>query len=280
LLKSDDANVRSNAVIALGDFKDKVMLPYIFDALKDPNIEVKTNAVLALENFKDDTVINALISSLNDADIRQNVVVALSKYDDINIFSKIPVKNNPSLISAVIGLNPNMPLSVEAVSLSNLYSKIELKNLDEIIQTPLPNLGPDIYGTKAVAYVDDYGLPKIAFLTETVNTHHRHALAVLVGGEKGQYIYDGNYDLTADVLARSTAYELQYDRTTGQIIGIKRDAQTVKEQVRRNIKIQKGLIDMMDDAFLENIDESILENLISSDQPMITPLQGFEELIA
>ena len=176
-------------------------------------------------------------------------------------------------IGQVIGANP----STGEVSKGNLYSKIGESNLEEVFQTPLPGVGPDIYGTKAVVYIDDYGNPQVAFLTETVNTHHRHVLAFLIGGETGENVYGGEY--TGDVLYRSQGYELQYDRAKGQIIGVKRDSQITTQQISRNIMLDKFMVDKMDNALLGNIDDKMLEDLLSSNKKIITEISGFEELM-
>ena len=233
-------------------------------------------------------MVNAMGSSKLDLLTAKNSVLILVDYQP-GMFKGVSSGDRTSIKNAAVAAAKALPIgqvtgknpSTNEVSISNLYDRIDMFNINEIFQTPLDEetYGSNVYGGKAVAYFDDYGNVDVAFLTETVNTYHRHALAFLVGGEKGDFIYNGLYDRAADVFARSTAYEIQYDKTTGQIIGIKRDAQTVKQQISTSARIQKSMLDALDNAFLESIDERILTNLLSSEEEIITEPSGFSELV-
>jgi len=152
---------------------------------------------------------------------------------------------------------------------SNLYDSVTPENIDEIFQNQLESIGPNIYGGKAVAYIHDDGRVQVAFLTETVNTHHRHALGTITGGEKGNLVYNGQYDnyLIADIPSRSFGFEFQYDRSSGKIIGIQASSQISNVQKAKGATgwtLPEHLVnhveqEMLDKIDLDLIDESLVD---------------------
>ena len=149
---------------------------------------------------------------------------------------------------------------------SPLYDRVGMKNRDEVFQLSLEeSLGPGIYGGKAVAYVKDDGTIATIFLTETGKTHHRHALAEVIGGEKGHLVYGGlfNDPRLADLPERTFGFEFQYDKNKGKIISINHKSQVTTIQISkgaRGWKLKKGVVDRVEQELLDQIDPLLFDD--------------------
>lgn len=177
-------------------------------------------------------------------------------------------KNLENLVSYVIGKNP----STKELSRSPLYSKVDSHNIKEIFQTPLEHkFGKNIKGAKAIVYCSADGSYHTAFLTETVNTHHRHAAATvarLVEGvnfndpsyldKKADALYEGNSARSCELLTQCAGYQLQYDTEKNSIVGIQHDSWITNEQQRCGRKLSGVMEEDMMLELLSNIDEKYL----------------------
>ena len=151
------------------------------------------------------------------------------------------------LITEVVGVHP---LSGEQCQ-SSLYSKICDDTVDEIFQTDLSHkFGEGIKGAKAVIYYDELEGYKVAFLTEAVITHHRHAAATIAGLEdqRAQALYHGDYSKIHDLLDRVAGFEIQYDTQNKKIVGIQQDSWITKRQMNYDRVLRK---DMQEEMLLE-----------------------------
>ncbi|MBS3127183.1 hypothetical protein J4228_03390 [Candidatus Woesearchaeota archaeon] len=160
----------------------------------------------------------------------------------------------PKVVSKVQGYGPA----------SNLYDRVSPENINEVFQNKLELLGPDIYGAKAVAYVHDDGSIQVVFLTESDKTHHRHALGTIIGGEKGELVYNGKYGdfLAADIADRSFGFEFQYDASKGKIIGIEHSSQITRVQFEKGKtgwKLSDSVVDTVEEQVLEKIDLDLFD---------------------
>jgi len=181
-----------------------------------------------------------------------------------------PIKEPPILLGEITKIHP---ITKEETT-SKVYRNIVLENVDELFQTNLEkDYGPDVYGTKAAVYFNDYGSFSLGFLTETEAVHHPHLIGMLVGGDKGKQI-DSMLTYPEDVLTRSAGYQIQYNRKTGQIVGIDMDSHITSSQRGRQTLLRQSMIDSLDEALLDSIDESLLEQLLLSDTPLINIRPG------
>jgi hypothetical protein len=161
------------------------------------------------------------------------------------------------LIGQVVGVHP---VSGET-KVSEMYSRITEETIDDIFQTDLSHkFGEQVKGAKAVVYADYYGKYHVAFLTESVYTHHRHAAATLVGVDnpRAKALYEGDYDQVHDLLDRIAGFELQLDAQTGQIIGIQQDSWITKRQKDRGRIVSSTMQEEMVLELLSSIDPSFL----------------------
>ncbi|MBW3022041.1 glycosyltransferase [Candidatus Woesearchaeota archaeon] len=145
--------------------------------------------------------------------------------------------------------------------ISPMYGILNRANAAEVFSRDLgEKIAPGMYGGKAVIYRDDLGKLNIAFMTETKSTHHRHALATLVGLENpgSQRFYDGDLDSpeSASLLQRSAGFEFLYDANKGEIIDIRQDSWITKRQIERGIQVSD--IENFVLTLFENIDEDLL----------------------
>lgn len=164
--------------------------------------------------------------------------------------------NNPQLISEVEGYG----------TVSYLYDRVSRNNIDEIFQFNLEEkFGPNIFGGKAVAYINDDGSVSIAFMTESERTHHRHALGTIIGGEKGRLVYNGEYDnyLISDLTSRAFGFEFQYDTLSGKIIGMQESSQITNLQKNRGVggwTLQRSVVENIEKKLLEKIDPELFDD--------------------
>jgi|GEM_PF-5224135 len=197
----------------------------------------------------------------------------------IQIIEKVSI---PILIGEITKIDPITKKEIT----SELYKNIVKENADEIFQTRLPKfgilplpplleeiLGGEIYGTKATVYFNDYGKFDVAFQTEAEIIHHPHTLGKLVEGEKGKEI-DLTLQYPEDVLTRSAGYQLQYNKKKGQIIGIQMDSHITNRQMGLQVPIRENMLKLLNEALLENIDESLLEYLLIVEKPLIEVPSG------
>jgi hypothetical protein len=129
---------------------------------------------------------------------------------------------------------------------SPLYARVTAENVDEIFQTDLTKLfGQGIAGAKGIVYQDYSGKYHVAFLTEAIDTHHRHAAATVARLKDGMglddpsflnaradALYEGDSEKSCELLTKCAGFELQYDKNKKKIIGIKQDSWLTKEQRR------------------------------------------------
>ncbi|MBM3230033.1 hypothetical protein FJZ22_00010 [Candidatus Pacearchaeota archaeon] len=172
------------------------------------------------------------------------------------------------LVGYVKGINP----ITKHESHSPLYAKITEKNILQIFQTPLEHkYGENIKGAKAIVYKAYDGKYHTAFLTEAIDTHHRHAVATvarLVEGvklsdssyidKKADALYEGNTNKSCDLLTQCAGFELQYDPAQKKIVGIQQDSWLTKEQQRCGRKISREVEEDMILELLSNINEKYL----------------------
>ncbi|MDP3734516.1 MAG: hypothetical protein Q8R37_04770 [Nanoarchaeota archaeon] len=150
-------------------------------------------------------------------------------------------------------------------TVSNLYDSITPQNIDEIFQLKLESLGSDVYGGKAIAYIHDDGSVIVVFLTETEKTHHRHALGTIIGGERGDLVYDGQYQnyLIADIPNRAFGFEFQFDKVKRKIIGIEASSQISNVQKAKGATgwtLQEDVVSFVEQEMLEKIDLDLIDD--------------------
>ena len=187
------------------------------------------------------------------------------------------VKPEPSSLIGLRVLEPTGKFT------SDLYSSISRGNFEEIFQNDLSSvIRPGVKGTKAVIYEDYAGNYHVAFMTETINVHHRHTAATLAeftdkklftGKELKEFtkkieaIYNGDYSRAGDLLNKMSGFELQFDSATGKIYGIKQDSQLTKQQISLN----RGLSQKEQKArvleLFDKIDQSLLNEELKSLSP-------------
>ena len=179
-----------------------------------------------------------------------------------------------NLVGYVKGANP----ITKHKSHSPLYAKITERNIFEIFQTPLEKkYGKDIKGAKAIVYQAYDGSYHTAFLTEAIDTHHRHAAATvarLVEGvkfsdssyidKKADALYEGNPDKSCELLTQCAGFELQYDPVQQKIVGIQQDSWLTKEQQRCGRKVSREVEEDMILELLSNINEKYLSKGIKN----------------
>ena len=148
---------------------------------------------------------------------------------------------------------------------SRLYDRVGKRNMDEVFQLSLEkSLGPNMYGGKAAAYVKDDGTIAVVFLTETGKTHHQHALANIIGGEKGKPVYERRYDdpLLADLADRAFGFEFLFDKKRGKIIDIKHKSQITTIQIGKGVggwRLNENVIDTVEQQLLNKIDPELFD---------------------
>ncbi|HLC66423.1 MAG TPA: hypothetical protein VJK52_02180, partial [Candidatus Nanoarchaeia archaeon] len=182
-------------------------------------------------------------------------------------------------LTTVHGVNPIT--GHESTSL--LYSKLTASNLEQVFQTPIAN---GLRGTKAIVYQSYDGDYYPAFLTEIIDTHHRHAAATVaqlidnaIGGEdfnkKTQALYDGNSDRAGELLTKVAGFELQYDPSSGRIIAIQQDSWLTKEQQRTgralNPVIEEDMILALFEAIRPSLLSTSLQNLDNVEEMLAAP---------
>jgi len=81
LLKDENWEVRVRAIRAVGDAKDRTLLPEIHAALSDANLEIRESAGRVLTWLGDDSSIPFLLKALSDKEpvIREHSVEALAR---------------------------------------------------------------------------------------------------------------------------------------------------------------------------------------------------------
>jgi hypothetical protein len=178
------------------------------------------------------------------------------------------------LLGYVEGVNP----VTKHESRSPLYSKITSRNIAEIFQTPLDHkYGKDIKGAKAIVYKAYDGRYHTAFLTEAIDTHHRHAAATvarLVDGvelndtsyadKKADALYEGDSARSCELLTQCAGFELQYDPDQKKIVGIQQDSWLTKEQQRCKRKVSNVVEEDIILELLSNIDQKYLSEGIKN----------------
>ena len=183
-------------------------------------------------------------------------------------------ENLENLVGYVRGVNPITRHEAH----SPLFSKITSKNIDVIFQTPLGHkYGKEIKGAKAIVYQAYDGSYHTAFLTEAIDTHHRHAAATvarLVEGiklddpsylnKKADALYEGDTARSNEILTQCAGFELQYDSVQRKIVGIQQDSWLTKEQQRRNRKMSKTVEEDMILELVSSIDERYLSDGIKN----------------
>src|SRR3989344_640977 len=187
-------------------------------------------------------------------------------------------ENLEDKICEVVGINP---IDKSKTSKSSLYSKINERNLDEIFQTSLSHKykKEQIMGAKAIVYMASDGNYNVAFLTEAINTHHRHAAATLAKfienkfleesdkekiNKKADALYEGNSDKSCELLTQCAGFELQYDKNLKKIIGIQQDSWITKEQQRCSRKPSLQVEEDMIIELLTHIDQKLLSEKLKN----------------
>ena len=162
-----------------------------------------------------------------------------------------------------------------------ICSKINERNLDEIFQTSLSHKykKEQIMGAKAIVYMASDGNYNVAFLTEAINTHHRHAAATLAKfienkfleesdkekiNKKADALYEGNSDKSCELLTQCAGFELQYDKNLKKIIGIQQDSWITKEQQRCSRKPSLQVEEDMIIELLTHIDQKLLSEKLKN----------------
>ena len=177
-------------------------------------------------------------------------------------------------ITTVKGRNPITGNSPQ----SPLYSKLTGKNILDIFQTPLGHkFGGDIRGAKVIVYQDYDCNYHTAFLTEAIDTHHRHAAATIARlkdnvhfldpsylNKMADALYEGNSDRSCELLTKCAGFELQYDPNQEKIVGIQQDSWITKEQVRCGRIPNKIIEEDMVLELLSSIDSNYLSDSIKN----------------
>lgn len=209
----------------------------------------------------------------------------------------VAVSDLENIVSYVKGVHPR----TNHVSHSPLYNKITSKNISDVFQTPLPKkYGNHILGGKAIVYMrSSVGECKgcnlrckdkccVVFLTETTDTHHRHAAATVARiaegisfegpsylNKKADALYGGDVLFSGELLRKCAGFELLYDLDKKKIIAVKQDSWLTKAQMRfRKILTKKdqeemilSLLSNIDPRYLSdglrNLDDEDIHNLYS-----------------
>jgi hypothetical protein len=178
------------------------------------------------------------------------------------------------LVGYVKGVNPVTRHEAH----SPLYARINEKNIEEIFQTPLEHkYGKNVKGAKAIVYKAYDGKYHTAFLTEAIDTHHRHAAATvarLIEGvklndssymdRKADALYEGNSAESCELLTQCAGFELQYDIVKKKIVGIQQDSWLTKEQQRCGRNLSKEVEEDMILKLLSSINEKFLSEGIKN----------------
>ncbi|MBI4140419.1 hypothetical protein HY485_01135 [Candidatus Woesearchaeota archaeon] len=192
------------------------------------------------------------------------------------------------LVGQVRGHNP----VTGHTSVSKLYNKVTSENIDEVFQLSLEKhgYGEGIYGGKAVVYMDYEGAYHTIFLTETVDTHHRHAAATVARiveksirkehpkefkdfHRKTGMLYGGDPNKSCELLEKCGGFELQYDKINGKIIGVQQDSWLTKEQRRCGRVLPKEVQEAMILELLGRIDQNYLsEDLKNLEEKVLSRL--------
>ncbi|HOI18467.1 MAG TPA: hypothetical protein PLX15_01240 [Candidatus Woesearchaeota archaeon] len=202
----------------------------------------------------------------------------------VSVILLVDKESIDNIVGFVEGYNP----VTKEKSQSPLYAKITEKNIDEIFQTPLEKkFRKNIMGAKAIVYMGSDGNYHTAFLTEAINTHHRHAAATvarLVEGklsnfsytdEKADSLYKGDSDKSCELLTRCGGFELQYDLEQNKIVGIQQDSWLTKEQKRCGRQLSQEVEEDMILDLLSKIDKNYLcEGLKNLDDEYLYKLKA------
>lgn len=87
LLNNEKADIRTNAINALTEKKDKLTIPLLINAFRDSDKTVRKEAVICVGKFSDNTTIHPLYNMLKDesSEIRLEALEALSNITDDKI---------------------------------------------------------------------------------------------------------------------------------------------------------------------------------------------------
>mgnify|MGYP001360474036 CR=1 FL=1 len=185
--------------------------------------------------------------------------------------------NIEHLVGKVKGINTS---NRELVSHSPLFARVTGNTIDQVFQTSLEHkYGEGIMGAKAIVYKAYDGEYHVAFLTETIDTHHRHAAATIARLKEGislddptyldakaDALYEGNSDRSCELLTQCAGFQLQYDRKKKKIIGIQQDSWLTNEQNRCNRFISLNVEeDMIVELFLSIDDRYLSDGLKNLD---------------
>ncbi len=188
------------------------------------------------------------------------------------IFSSNLREIGESALENIIGLVKGINPVTKSETTSPLYKSVTSKNIDEVFQTPLEKkFGEGVMGAKAIVYKSYDGSYHTAFLTEAIDTHHRHAAATvarLIDGKKfddptyldkkADKLYEGDSAQSCELLGQCAGFELQYDKNLNKIIGIQQDSWLTKEQKRCGRQINQRVQEDMILELLSNINQKYL----------------------
>jgi HEAT repeat protein len=95
-LQDEDAGVRKEAAIALGEKGDQKAVEPLIEAMSDQDASVRVEVAIALGNSSDERTIKPLVDALNDKDdnVKESVVNALVKTGEPAIESLVAVLND------------------------------------------------------------------------------------------------------------------------------------------------------------------------------------------
>lgn len=230
---------------------------------------------LAKQGSLEDAV-NLLTS--NKAGVIEDDYINVKKWLLEQIIVEDAKSDNPEIDDILLGTN----LQTNKREISLLYKRVNKNNVDKIFTKNLEEeLGEGRFGTKAVVYVNidpstgEFS-PHVVLLSESFNTHHSQALSELIDTEHKKLIYDGELDNSKvkQFLPLSFGYELLYDSKNEKILGIKMDSRITKAQINLKTKISRAIIEIANDALIDNIDNIILEDLFKKQGEIIKMPSG------
>jgi hypothetical protein len=169
-------------------------------------------------------------------------------------------------IPKIIGTATGTDLVTGAKRQTILYDSVDSTNINKVFTNELEHIHPDYVGTKSVAYVDNNGKTKVAFFSESENTHHVHVGASLAEGDGWdpkitQAFYEGNFNgvpQSRNILQRQFGFDYLLDKKTGQIIQIRMDSRITGAQRHYGVKFEREQIESVVLKMLEDIDPQLL----------------------
>ncbi|MBD3252907.1 hypothetical protein GF386_04200 [Candidatus Pacearchaeota archaeon] len=194
----------------------------------------------------------------------------------------IPIYESPEVI---LKNARGMDLETREFICSDVYDSVGTSNVQELFTKDLTHVGDNLYGTKAVAYIDDTGEIHFGFFTESDITHHPQIGAQLAGVDSTwsddtlQTLFHGNFDPDnpsqeiTSLLQREFGFDFMFDKSTRKIVRIRMQSGITNAQRYYHTPLRKETVEDVLINMFDRIDPNLLhpkyQNLNWMDDPQL-----------